>query len=115
MSTPPAISTPTSPGPREPETSPKFQLPKGLTSRMIVPEDRERVLEFLRARFFRDEPLNMAVNLLEDENDTCAELEDYCTKSIEEGVSTVVVDKDDKLVAVGLNGLNKREVRIPLI
>lgn len=114
MSTPPAVSTPTSPGPREPET-PKCPLPKGLSSRMLVIEDKEKVLEFLRARFFRDEPLNMAVSLLEDENDTCADLEEYCTKSIEEGVSTVVVDKDENLVAVGLNGLNKREVSILLV
>ncbi|XP_077287423.1 arylalkylamine N-acetyltransferase 1-like isoform X2 [Arctopsyche grandis] len=110
MSTPPAVSTPASPTQRSVITP--CTLPEGLTSRMILPSDAEKVLVFLRKRFFRDEPLNMAIQLLEDENDTCKELEEYCMKSIDEGVSTMIVDQDDNLVAVGLNGLNRKEDQV---
>lgn len=46
----------------------------------IVPissKDKETVATFLRKFFFRDEPLNVAIKLLE-ETDSATKLENYC-------------------------------------
>nr|CAD7431113.1 unnamed protein product [Timema monikensis] len=52
----------------------------------LSPKDRDRVVEFLRRTFFRDEPLNIDVQLLgEDGKDRCAELENYSVECINEG------------------------------
>lgn len=63
------------------------EIPKK-TPYTIVPitnKDVEKVVHFLRKFFFRDEPLNVAVELLDEPNATCQELEEYCVNCIPEG------------------------------
>lgn len=53
----------------------------------IVPttaEDKQVVIEFLRKFFFRDEPLILGINMLED-NDSLAKLENYCFNFVDNG------------------------------
>ncbi|CAB0019408.1 unnamed protein product [Nesidiocoris tenuis] len=53
----------------------------------IVPmtvEDTERVIDFLWTYFYHDEPLNIAVGLLDEPGSKADELEDYCRGSIPE-------------------------------
>nr|CAD7573690.1 unnamed protein product [Timema californicum] len=94
----------------------------------ISPKDRDHVVEFLRRTFFRDEPLNIDVQLLgEDGKDRCAELENYSVECINEGkcyflsandreievrvsvgcLSLGAFSSSGKLVAVCLNGSNE--------
>lgn len=70
----------------------------------IEKSDTERVLAFLRQFFFRDEPLNLCIGLLDDDS-TCAELEEFCTESIPEGLSLMAVIPDNEIVGVCLNGV----------
>lgn len=51
----------------------------------ITKDDSEKVVYFLRKFFFRDEPLNVTVGLLDEPNTTCPELEEYCTNCIPDG------------------------------
>ena len=58
------------------------------TAYSIVPitkDDSEKVVHFLRKFFFRDEPLNIAIGLLDEPNSTCPELEEFCTNCIPNG------------------------------
>lgn len=53
----------------------------------IVPttaEDKQVVIEFLRKFFFRDEPLILGINMLED-TDSLAKLENYCFNFVDNG------------------------------
>lgn len=53
----------------------------------IVPinaNDKETVAAFLRKYFFRDEPLNVAIRLLE-ETDSATKLENYCVGYLQYG------------------------------
>lgn len=52
----------------------------------ITNRDNSRIIDFLRRFFFRDEPLNVCVGLLDGPEDTCAELEQYCVDSIPDGM-----------------------------
>ncbi|KDR23746.1 dopamine N-acetyltransferase-like isoform X2 [Zootermopsis nevadensis] len=74
----------------------------------IVPvtlKDVEKVLEHLRRFFFREEPLNVCINLLGERGDEkCQELENYCIQTIPEGLSLMAVTPSDKVVGVILNG-----------
>ena len=51
----------------------------------ITKDDTEKVVHFLRKFFFRDEPLNVTIGLLEEPDTTCPELEEYCTSCIPDG------------------------------
>ncbi|XP_041981165.1 arylalkylamine N-acetyltransferase 1 [Aricia agestis] len=77
--------------------------------RRITNSDREKVLDFLGRFFFRDEPLNIAVNLLDGPEDRCYELEEYVSASLPDGVSVAAVDDDDEFVGVVVNGIARRE------
>lgn len=63
------------------------ELPKKTpyTIMPITNKDKDRVVSFLRKFFFRDEPLNVAIGLLDGANATCPELEEYCMKCIPDG------------------------------
>jgi len=53
----------------------------------IVPttaEDKQVVIEFLRKFFFRDEPLILGINMLED-TASLAKLENYCFNFVDNG------------------------------
>ncbi|KAL1131987.1 hypothetical protein AAG570_011597 [Ranatra chinensis] len=69
----------------------------------------DRAIHFLRKFFFKDEPLNICVGLLDEPGSTCAELERYCLESIQDGVSLMAVTPDDQLVGVCLSGIVKKE------
>uniref|UniRef100_A0A1B6EAE7 aralkylamine N-acetyltransferase n=1 Tax=Clastoptera arizonana TaxID=38151 RepID=A0A1B6EAE7_9HEMI len=75
----------------------------------ITNRDADRVVDFLRRFFFRDEPLNVAIDLIEDANSRCVELEEYCLTSVDEGVSIMAVSETGKILGVCLNGILSRE------
>ncbi|XP_054264813.1 arylalkylamine N-acetyltransferase 1-like isoform X2 [Macrosteles quadrilineatus] len=78
----------------------------------IVPisnRDSDRVLDFLRRFFFRDEPLNVCVGLLDGPEETCPDLEQYCLDSIPDGVSLMAVSPSGKLLGVCINGVLSRQ------
>lgn len=63
------------------------EVNKEQSSYSIVPvtgNDTLSVADFLRKFFFRDEPLNVAIQLLE-ETDSAAKLEKYCTGYLQYG------------------------------
>ncbi|XP_063217850.1 arylalkylamine N-acetyltransferase 1-like, partial [Bacillus rossius redtenbacheri] len=71
--------------------------------------DRRRVVDFLRQFFFKDEPLNVDVQLLgADGADRCLELEEYSTGCLDEGLSVAAINASTgQLVGVCLNGLDE--------
>lgn len=50
----------------------------------ITADDKETVAAFLRKFFFRDEPLNVAIQLLE-ETDSTTKLKNYCISYLQYG------------------------------
>ena len=71
----------------------------------IVESDRERVLNFLRKFFFRDEPLNQTIKLISDgENSTCIELEKYSLSAMNKDLSFMAVSDNGSIIGVILNG-----------
>lgn len=71
----------------------------------LFPADKERVVDFLVKTFFKDEPLNIAVGLLQ-EGQRCHELEDYCTMPLSQGVSLAAVNEANEIVGVCINNIN---------
>lgn len=73
---------------------------------IITKDDKLRILKFLRRFFFRDEPLNYAIQLIpESEDSTCLELEEYCSmSSLENNLSLMAVSTSGAIVGVILNG-----------
>jgi hypothetical protein len=57
--------------------------------RRATSADGEKVLPMMQGAFFRDEPLNMAVGLVNDV-ETCPELEQFCLEKLKEGMYTVI-------------------------
>lgn len=97
MSVPSTPSTPISPG------SDTYEV------QVITQKDSEPLLAHLRKFFFKDEPLNVAVKLIEFDDSTCVELEDYSLKSINEGTSVMAITPSGKIVGVCLNGTIKMD------
>ncbi|XP_022918320.1 arylalkylamine N-acetyltransferase 1-like [Onthophagus taurus] len=91
-------------------TTPLFQIsPKDDYSiKPIKEEDYNNVIRFLRKFFFRDEPLNTYVKLLDDENGTCPELEEYSVQTIKDGISLMAVSASGQIIGVCLNGIIRR-------
>ncbi|CAH4036795.1 unnamed protein product [Pieris brassicae] len=77
--------------------------------RKLTTSDKEPVIEFLRKFFFRDEPLNLTINLLETPESRCFELEDYAASTLQDGVSVAVVDDQGNFVGMVINGIARRE------
>ncbi|KAI8432343.1 hypothetical protein MSG28_004757 [Choristoneura fumiferana] len=67
--------------------------------------DEENIMKLLKKTFFIDEPLNAAVGLITSENDTCIELEEYCTHSLKDGLSFKAVDSEHNIVGVMISGI----------
>ncbi|XP_060804134.1 arylalkylamine N-acetyltransferase 1 [Amyelois transitella] len=84
-------------------TQPSYSL------RRLTKDDKEAIIKFLRRFFFQDEPMNLAVNLLETPDSRCQELEEYSASTLEQGLSLATVDENGEIVGVILNGLAKRE------
>lgn len=97
-----AASTPTS-APTSPGIIGDYTITR------LKKEDCERSIEFLRRFFFRDEPLNVEQNLLETDDATCEELEDFSMKSIHEGVSLMATSRAGDIVGICLNGVLGRD------
>ncbi|KAJ2951550.1 hypothetical protein O0L34_g13699 [Tuta absoluta] len=81
----------------------------GYIVRTVFPQDQERLLQFLRRFFFRDEPMNLAVKLLETPESRCAELEEYAVSSLQDEVSVAAFDDHGEMVGVIVNGIARRE------
>ncbi|XP_011296840.1 dopamine N-acetyltransferase isoform X2 [Fopius arisanus] len=76
--------------------------------RTLTPEDKPKVLAFLRRFFFRDEPLNHTIGLIpEGENSTCLELEEYSMSSLDQNLSLMAVSSGGAIVGVQLNGITE--------
>ncbi|XP_023290983.2 arylalkylamine N-acetyltransferase 1 isoform X1 [Lucilia cuprina] len=90
-------------------TTTTTQVPKSedlpYTVECVKPEDSEKVVEMLKAFFFKDEPLNTYLNLGE-----CKELEEYSVKCIKDGCSYKAVTKSGEIIGVFLNALMHRPV-----
>jgi len=82
---------------------------KGYDIVQITNKDIDRVIEFLYKFFFKDEPLNICVGLLDEPGSTCEELEKYCSESILSGVSVMAVSPNNDLMGVCVNGVLTRE------
>ncbi|XP_046664487.1 arylalkylamine N-acetyltransferase 1-like isoform X3 [Homalodisca vitripennis] len=83
--------------------------PLGYSIVPITNRDSDRVLDLLRRFFFRDEPLNVCVGLLDNPQDTCEELEQYCMESIGDGVSIMAVSPNGNILGVCINGTLTRD------
>ncbi|XP_063384959.1 uncharacterized protein LOC134671112 [Cydia fagiglandana] len=67
--------------------------------------DVEDVMKLLKKTFYIDEPLNSAVGLIASENETCSELDEYCSHSLMEGLSFKAVDSEHNIVGVMISGV----------
>ncbi|XP_073946326.1 arylalkylamine N-acetyltransferase 1-like isoform X2 [Choristoneura fumiferana] len=88
---------------------PRSMQKPAYTLRKLSASDKEITLAFLRRFFFRDEPMNRAVELLETPDARCPELEDYASSSLSDGVSIAAFDDLGEMVGVVINGIVKRE------
>ncbi|XP_050433453.1 arylalkylamine N-acetyltransferase 1-like isoform X2 [Adelges cooleyi] len=70
----------------------------------ITSEDRQAVIEFLKKFFYRDEPLNNALGLMDDAK-AIVKLEAYCNSLLDSGLACKAVSKDGHLIGVILNGV----------
>uniref|UniRef100_A0A8D8QPL8 aralkylamine N-acetyltransferase n=1 Tax=Cacopsylla melanoneura TaxID=428564 RepID=A0A8D8QPL8_9HEMI len=77
----------------------------------LSPSDTVRVREFLVKTFFKDEPLNIAIGLVQD-GQRCLELEEYCTMPLSQGVSLGAINEKNELVGVSINNINYRRESI---
>ncbi|XP_047099919.1 arylalkylamine N-acetyltransferase 1-like [Schistocerca piceifrons] len=76
--------------------------------RPLTQQDGPRMISFLRRLFFRDEPLNVAVQLVQPGEETCRELEDYCLSSLPDNLSLMAVDAaSGEMLAVCINGIHE--------
>lgn len=55
-------------------------------------EDKQIVIEFLRKFFFRDEPLILSIDMLED-IDSLTKLENYCLQFVDNGEPKCIIYK----------------------
>ncbi|VVC43653.1 Hypothetical protein CINCED_3A025131 [Cinara cedri] len=84
---------------------------KPLCSYSIVPitsDDKETVAAFLRQFFFRDEPLNVAIQLLE-ETDSATKLKNYCIGYLQYGMTFMALSKTGDIMGVILNNIMHRD------
>jgi len=91
MSVPSTPSSPTSPPPEPYEV------------RIVTEKDSEQIIDHLRKFFFKDEPLNVSVKLIESDDSRCPELESYSIKSIKDGISLMAITDSNKIIGVCLN------------
>ncbi|KAF5282073.1 hypothetical protein FQA39_LY00598 [Lamprigera yunnana] len=75
--------------------------------RIITEDDSDVLLHHLRTFFFKDEPLNVTIKLIENESSRCYELEEYSLKCIKDGISLMATTPSGKVIGVCLNGILK--------
>ncbi|XP_068628522.1 arylalkylamine N-acetyltransferase 1-like [Battus philenor] len=78
------------------------ELP-GFTLAPLLEDDYDEVMKLLKRTFFVDEPLNRKIGVCKSENDSCPELEEFCTSSLHEGLSFKAVDNDGNIIGVLIN------------
>ncbi|KAK4886710.1 hypothetical protein RN001_002981 [Aquatica leii] len=79
--------------------------------RAATENDSEAIVYHLRKFFFKDEPLNVAVELTNSEKSSCEELESYSLKSICEGTSLMAITSSNYVIGVCLNAnVSKNEI-----
>ncbi|XP_046981726.1 arylalkylamine N-acetyltransferase 1-like [Schistocerca americana] len=82
--------------------------PMSYEIRPLTQQDGPRMISFLRRLFFRDEPLNVAVQLVQPGEETCRELEEYCLSSLPDDLSLMAVDAaSGEMLAVCINGIHE--------
>lgn len=82
--------------------------PSALAVRIATPADKEAIVDFARRFFFVDEPLTIAIRLMEG-GGRCTELEDYCTESLDEANSLVALSDSGEVVGILLSGTKRRK------
>ncbi|XP_025423942.1 dopamine N-acetyltransferase-like isoform X2 [Sipha flava] len=73
----------------------------------ITANDKQTVANFLKKFFFRDEPLNVAIQLLE-EIDSATKLEKYCIGYLKYGMTFMAVSQAGDIMGVILNNIMHR-------
>ncbi|XP_050299236.1 arylalkylamine N-acetyltransferase 1-like isoform X2 [Anthonomus grandis grandis] len=81
--------------------------PKEYDIVVTTASDKEDILNFLREFFFRDEPLNKYLDLINENNPRCKDLEYFSTKNIDNGLNLKAIH-NGKIIGVCLNDLLKR-------
>ena len=89
-------------------TTPPIAKPPTYQVKPVLPPDHENVIDFLRRFFFRDEPLNVSVNLVDSEELTCSALEQFSRETLNEDLSLMAVSSSGRLVGVCLSGIINR-------
>ncbi|XP_074042780.1 arylalkylamine N-acetyltransferase 1-like isoform X2 [Leptinotarsa decemlineata] len=67
-------------------------------------EDRERILQFLRIFFFKDEPCNAYLKVVTEENPINEDLETFSMNGFDNGLSLLAIH-EGKLIGVCLNAI----------
>lgn len=75
--------------------------------RIATDADKNRMVEFLRKFFFRDEPLNKYLRLITKEKPTNKDLERFACSDM--GDPSIIAELDGKLIGVCLNGILTKE------
>jgi len=70
----------------------------------ITTEDTNIVIDFLRKFFFRDEPLILAINMLDD-IESLSKLENYCFHFVNNGIGFKAISSNGELMGVVLNSI----------
>ncbi|KAJ9577582.1 hypothetical protein L9F63_005849 [Diploptera punctata] len=78
----------------------------GYEIRRATSKDNDNILDLMRKNFFRDEPLNIAVGLLEN-TDNCPELEQFCLETLQDELSLVAATPSGEIVGACLNGMHE--------
>lgn len=81
----------------------------------ITPESKLKVLGFMKKNFFKDEPLNNSVKLIDAKDTTCIELEEYSMSSLDENLSLMAVSSSGMIVGVIINGKTIKNILIIII
>ncbi|KAF5294539.1 hypothetical protein FQR65_LT10731 [Abscondita terminalis] len=72
------------------------------TIRLATKNDLPKIIDHLRDYFYRDEPINASVCLI-DSIPSNSTPEDLCLESVEDGVSFIAIDRFNQIIGVCLN------------
>ncbi|KAF5282077.1 hypothetical protein FQA39_LY00602 [Lamprigera yunnana] len=77
------------------------------TIRLATVDDRDSIMDHLKAYFFREEPVNASINLI-DSLKHLPESANISVKVLQDGVSFIAIDEYGEIVGVSLNSLRTR-------
>ncbi|KAG5872779.1 hypothetical protein JTB14_008828 [Gonioctena quinquepunctata] len=75
-------------------------------------DNREEILEFLRKFFFKDEPVNKYLGLVNDNKPINEEVEDFSMDDFDDGLS-LLARENGKLIGLCLSGILKKGSKLP--